>query len=593
MERILKTELEQEISDIKADIERLKNPSPPPLVQIKEERPVEFFKPISVNPATTTTSLGPPSHAAVEDESTRMSEVTDSRSMCDMKSESGQFGWQDDEWSDDDEDEDEEMTSAHHSAKKMKCEDDRLRGSSGSGFDIEAEILPNFILNMKKNGRVEDELAIKKEEEESAPVAVAKDRVLSSPASSVKSEAYDEWTSLQRELASMDQVSTAIPSIDQQNVEKDKNRGYNFDKVKKPWSNVQESSTTTITESCVGQINSASGGRGLMGSTSVQQQHLTTVKQSIHSSSQSGGNANFFSLETSSNHSESWLDFQHNNNSFDFPIGAVGGSSGGQINGTSVHNNPSTTQNQQANVVSQKRSWNGFVSNDSNGAATGGGLLNGGSGGPDDFYNNKKMCYGTGDFDFQQLIMGSSGGHHQSTGQFGNNGSSGGGVLDQQHQQSHSQSHFDEDINRQMQSAIDSILNLQGTDTQDFHFNLDPAMGALLGGGDSSSGHGGGGLMGQHHQQMMGNDSGLRMSTNSPAMMRSMGAMGDQNHLMGQAMSNSYHNSQQQQQSHHGGGGAGALGGRDQSMVSHSMMFSDDDEDDDEHQRAIKSVLMS
>lgn len=653
MESLLISDLQRDIADIKADTERLRNPEPPPLVQIKTELPGEVFKP-TIGSAAVPSLIHSHSHlsaaAALDDDTTRMSGATDSRSLCgggvgglDVKSESGQFGWNDD-WSeeegDEEEDEEEEETSSSMAARlglissnfggpqkaesklikeEQEDEEHEVVVKSSRGFDIESEILPNFILNMKKNAadhHPEGDNSYKKQRPLSVDLrkdSFAKLRVESavSPAGSVKSEGYDEWTSIQKELANMG----AVPAVDpMEAVKQEKATPFDdFDKLKQPWMGGINTNTTTAptaTESNANVHVNASVRLGEGG---------TSLPLSSKSAAVISAGSHFYSLETSNQSvAESWLDFQHNNNSFDFPISAPTGSSssgggGGQLlNGG--HSGGSVS-------VSQKRVWNGIAegggNGNSNGAmATGGGMLNGG-GGVDDFYA-KKMCYGNGDFDFNHLMMGGShqAQHQQPQSSFhgSNNGASTGMEphLQQQQQQQHhqQQSHsqtFDEDINRQVQSAIDSILNLQGSDASDFHFNLDPAMGALLGGGDSSSGGhhaldpqgssmGGGAPHPHHHHHhqhtLLNHGDGIassRNSTSSPLSLmpsRFSSAGHHQQMPMTQPQQQQHVNSQHRE--HH------------QSSLGSAMILSEEDEeedeedeDDDEQQRAIKSVLLS
>lgn len=596
IERMLKSDIQQEITDLKVDIERLKNPEPPPLVQIKQEPPpcqlppppLELFKPISaqhiLNNSCNNTMTGLSSQGGLEDDTTRTS-MSDSRSMCDVKSESGRFGWND-EWSDE-EDSSSVARLSHHQQNqnkrdlltKMK-EEEEENNSSGdhirrnnhpSSFDIESEILPNFILNMKKNvaSSVEEEEDQERSQKKSHKVP----RLLLSPVSSVKSEVgYDEWTSIQKELASMDRGDTPTLLLDKERkstpVALDtKPRFDDFDKLKKqPWSGqegVHQSSsliTTTTTsraiESNLNSINSV--GNQIQSSIRGEIQSRQALAQTSNTTTMltTTGAASFFSLESNQSEPESWLDFQnHNNSSFDpFPI----------VSQSATAAAPSPMGLMNGSVTSQKRSWSGMVADNNehgnsngSGGAPGGGLLNGG--GVDEFNYAKKMCYVNGDFDFNDHLMmapsQSQQAFHSQAPTAMQNGS------EHQQQTAHSQN-FDEDINRQVQSAIDSILNMQGSDAQDFHFNLDPAMGALLGGGGGN----GAGVVGSESSERQGEH--------------------HQNHHGGNVSNN--------------GGGGGGFG----MMTSggHGMMGSgghpalDEDgmgSEEDEQQRAIKSVLLS
>lgn len=591
IERMLKSDIQQEITDLKVDIERLKNPEPPPLVQIKQEPPpcqlppppLELFKPISAQPvlnnSCNNTMTGLSSQGGLEDDTTRTS-MSDSRSMCDVKSESGRFGWND-EWSDEEDSssvarlgqhqQDQNRRNLLTKMKGVEEEDNSSRGhirrhNNPSSFDIESEILPNFILNMKKN--VVASVGEEEEDQEKPPKKAHKvPRLLLSPVSSVKSEVgYDEWTSIQKELANMDRGDTPTLLQDKERkstpIALEKPHFDDFDKLKKqPWSGqdgVHQSSysTTKTIESNLNLMNSAGNQnqstislRGEIQSRQALAQTSTTTAMLSTT-----GAASFFSLESNQSEPESWLDFQHHNNSsFDpFPIGSQ--------SATAAVASPIGLMN--GSVTSQKRSWNGMVS-DSNehgnsngsGGAPGGGLLNGG--GVDEFNYAKKMCYVNGDFDFNDHLMmapsQSQQAFHSQAPTAMHNG------TEHQQQTAHSQN-FDEDINRQVQSAIDSILNMQGSDATDFHFNLDPAMGALLGGGGGGNGAGG-----------VGSESSERQ--------------GENDHHHGGNVSNN------------GGGGFGMMTSGGQGMMGsggHPALDEDGmGSEEDEQQRAIKSVLLS
>lgn len=347
MERILKSELEQEIADFKTEIDRLNNPEPPPLVPLSEPpKPPpnqEFFRPI---PSTVSSLMN---QSLLEDETTRTSDATDSRSMCDIKSESGPYGEWHDDWTE------EENSSSVAYKSNLDTSTNRVKQEvkmNSSGFDIESEILPNFILNMKKSsagGEHElDDEANYREKETSRQRVVDIKRGFS-PVSSVKSECYDEWTSIQKELASMTGGGSGAATgggDDKNKVEK--SRFDDFDKVKRPIGD---------------HLLNESRGAALNVEHSVTT--TTTVK---HQSS-------FFSLDSNPSESSLW-DFQHNNSSFDFPMVGSGGATGtdcqmvnGQIGATGGVGNGA-----------QKRSWNGLSENGGGGGGNGGGEVGGGKG---------------------------------------------------------------------------------------------------------------------------------------------------------------------------------------------------------------------
>lgn len=676
IERILVSEIRKEITDFQEDIERLKNPEPPPLVKLSpvtEQKPVESVVSPEVMPAPIMTNSG----LSHEDDTTRTSDATDSRSMCDVKSESGQFGWND--WT---EEEENSLSGARmisaRGKKLVKVKDEEQEANTTNhhqprtdGFDIESEILPNFILNMKVNNNNNNNSATTSSEESVAKSKVEKKMRVASPV--VKNEGYDEWSCIQKELASMTAdhglttttttttTSTSIknelllvkePDLAERRFNELLSGGGEGGetKSKKSWMCSEQQLTTTTTtnrtsETClsvhldqaVGLGGSSSGTVPVSASVDQQQQHLHQTKQQTTTTT---SNSSFLSCDP-----ESWLDFQHNNNSFDFPMTANQGSAGTTTNHVDHHQQQQLTTNghldgsatTSSSTVTQKRPWNGILSG-----------VNGDGGGVDDYYS-KKMCYGNGDFDFNHLIMeggansqGSSLSNHchdlQQSGSGGTGGGGGGLGMDQQshhnnhqhhiqsqqQQQQQQQSHhptFDEDINRQVQSAIDSILNLQSSDAADFQFNLDPAMGALLGdsttenvrgggGGGSSlnftnhhhlSGGGtgiGGGLIGNHHHHNHHHLDGLSSanSSPSPSMMNSRFAMEGQQQL-NQQNHNSHHHHQHNQQ--HISSVLQHSRQNPSSQMSSTMILSDDDVDhddedeDDEQRQAIKSVLLS
>lgn len=534
-------DVQSEVVDIQREIDRLNNPleettkvavTEPTIMESvkKEEEPIkmEAIKPPTIeavkSSSTTSNGLINGQNTALEDETTRTS-VSDSQSQADIKSENQ---WND-EWNDwDDLDVRPKPTVNRFEGAQSSSSSSNSNNSNNSKppkmkkeeeFDIESEILPNFILNKKCSTASNNSNMNTRATEDGCKdikgivsmTAVHPEKI------EVKSQRnYEEWLSIQKELASIETPTIAPAASDSEKREEKLSElmrssplGNDLDELfsanshhmaatvgkldvvvgrednsgvgkegmtKKEWNPAEDRSliSNIMQHSCENSgLGLASGNNGQM-----IDRRVSITAPAVTATTYFG--LSMDSLNHSNDH-DNWLD-----NSFEFAL-----------NGT-THMQGSN----QTTAIGSKRTWNNGV-----GVGGGGQLMNDQemagesssmNGVMDDYYA-KKMCYNNGEYDFNHLMMDNS---------VGGEGGSGGPVemgmavgsqnqsqSQQQSQQQHQQpqSHInldqmdtDDDINRQVQNAIDSILNLQGSDSPDYQYSLDQTMGALL--VDSSSG---------------------------------------------------------------------------------------------------------
>lgn len=227
-----------------------------------------------------------------------------------------------------------------------------------------------------------------------------------------------------------------------------------------------------------------------MNSSDLVETRLEALFQGTIQHGTSDGNENFISKETNS--------IDHQNSMNEFMMIAANTNTRNKMwnNGERSYDSRWIMDQQHQNFdyditsrleSSLKRSWNGDMD-----------ILGQG--------NNKKMCFnnqkintgGSSCVDLERDILGLSDtgspqsliDHHFQTNLLHNNfdsltgasssSSVGGHHLHHHLHHNHHQSNFDDDINRHVQNAIDSILNLQNSDSDSLHFSLDQSISSFL-----------------------------------------------------------------------------------------------------------------